>query len=134
MKIGEYFSHYWQNALRWRRGRQETGYDKMLLLLLPIPVPTDCYLLRFPEGAEIPPHVDPVQKGRHFRMNIILRNARKGGEFQCSDPIWNYRRIKLFRPDLSLHSVTKITEGTRWVLSIGWVRRSKHLKNSSENG
>jgi hypothetical protein len=125
MTAKEAIRHYFKKALRWERGRQASGYDKMLLLLSSFPVPFDWYLLRFPEGSEIPPHVDPVQKGRHFRMNIILRHAVKGGEFQCPDPIWNLRRVKLFRPDLSLHSVTKVEKGSRLVFSIGWVRRDK---------
>jgi hypothetical protein len=123
MNLREAISHYCKSAFRWQRGRQETGYDKMLLVLSPFPVPFDWYLLRFPEGSEIPPHIDPVKKGRHFRLNIILRKARKGGEFQCNAPIWNYKRVKLFRPDQSLHSVTRVEKGSRLVFSIGWIRR-----------
>ena len=58
-------------------------------------------------------------------MNIILRPARQGGEFICARPIHASRRIKLFRPDREEHSVTMIEEGTRWVLSIGWVRGAR---------
>ena len=123
MKAGELIRHYFRKAFRWERGRQQSGYDKMLLLLLPFPVPSDCYLLRFPTGSEIPPHVDPVDGKRHFRLNIILRKARRGGEFICKNPIWNRPRIKLFRPDQSEHSVTRVEEGSRLILSIGWVRR-----------
>jgi hypothetical protein len=114
---------YFRSAFRWEKGRQASGYDKMLLLWGKFPVPFDWYLLRFPTGSEIPPHVDAVQKGRHFRLNIILRKAQKGGEFQCPDPIWNRPRIKLFRPDLSLHSVTKVEAGSRLVFSVGWIRK-----------
>ena len=113
---------YLGNWLRWRSGRQESGYDKMLLLANPFLVPFDCYLLRFRTGSEIPSHTDPVSDKRHYRLNIIVRKAKQGGEFLCSDPIYENRRIKLFRPDVSSHSVTKVTEGTRYVVSIGWVR------------
>jgi hypothetical protein len=123
MKARDAIRHYFQKALRWERGRQQSGYDKMLLILSPFPVPFDWYLLRFPTGSEIPPHVDPVDGRRHFRLNIILRPAQKGGEFICTDPIWNRKRIKLFRPDMSEHSVTRVEAGSRLVLSIGWVRR-----------
>ena len=116
-------TYYFQHAFRWRRGRQEGGYDKMLLALLPFPLPLDCYLLRFPTGAEIPLHVDKVDHGRHFRMNLILRKAKEGGEFRCAHPIWDYKRLKLFRPDLHEHSVTKVLRGSRLLLSIGWVRK-----------
>ena len=122
MKTGDAIRHYFQKAFRWERGRQQSGYDKMLLWLIPFPLPSDGYLLRFPTGAEIPPHVDPVDGKRHFRLNLILRRSRHGGEFICKDPIWNFRRIKLFRPDLSEHAVTRVEEGNRLVLSIGWVR------------
>lgn len=114
---------YLSKWFRWRSGRQETGYEKMLFLVNPFIIPFDVYLLRFREGSEIPEHTDPVSDRRHFRLNIILRNAREGGDFVCSDPIFENRRIKLFRPDLSAHSVTKILRGTRYVLSIGWARK-----------
>ncbi|WP_341501277.1 hypothetical protein [Gallaecimonas sp. GXIMD4217] len=50
----------WRNWLRWQKGRQQSGYDKLLLLTGTWPLPFDCYLLRFNEGSAIPPHVDRV--------------------------------------------------------------------------
>jgi len=94
----------------------------MLLIANPFLIPFDCYLLRFRSGAKIPSHIDPVTDKRHYRLNIIIRKAKQGGKFVCSDPIYSNRRIKLFRPDLSPHAVTKVTKGTRYVVSIGWVR------------
>ena len=115
------FRTYFRTAFRWQRGRQNSGYDKMLLFTLPWPLPFDSYLLRFPEGSEVPPHQDPVHKGRHYRLNIILKAPRSGGEFVCASPIYESRRIKLFRPDACMHSVTRVKGGSRYVLSIGWV-------------
>jgi len=112
------------NWFRWRSGRQRSGYDKMLLIANPYLLPFDCYLLRFRVGSEIPSHTDPVSNKRHYRLNIVVWEAKLGGKFVCTDPIYEHRRIKLFRPDVSAHSVTKITAGTRYVLSIGWVRRA----------
>ena len=112
---------FWRNLWRWQRGRQGSGYDKLLLAGTLWPLPCDCYLLRFPTDASVPPHTDRVSLGRHYRLNIILRAPRRGGEFVCARPIHAGRRIKLFRPDVEEHSVTMIEEGTRWVLSIGWV-------------
>jgi hypothetical protein len=112
---------FFRNWMRWQRGRQGTGYDKLLLLANPIVIPFDLYLLRFPEGTEIPPHRDPVTDKRHYRLNIILKRSRAGGEFICADPIFESKRIKLFRSDVSLHSVTKVQAGSRYVLSLGWV-------------
>src|SRR6185503_20423726 len=108
-------------AFRWQPGRQGTGYDKMLLLTAPWPIAFDSYLIRYRDGSEIPPHRDPVAKGRHYRLNIILKSPRSGGEFVCSSPLFATKRVKLFRPDACEHSVTRVSGGSRYVLSIGWV-------------
>ena len=115
---------YLQTAWRWQRGRQGTGYDKMLLLTARWPLPFDSYVIRYPEGSEIPPHTDPVQAGRHYRLNIVLKSSPSGGEFVCAAPIYASRRIKLFRPDACEHSVTRVVGGSRYVLSVGWVRKA----------
>ena len=109
------------NLFRWRRGRQGTGYDKLLLATLPWPIAFDCYLIRYPEGSAIPAHTDPVAKHRHFRLNVVLKRSPRGGEFVCADPIFSTARIKLFRPDVSEHSVTPVEGGSRYVLSLGWL-------------
>lgn len=107
--------------LKWRRGRQGTGYDKMLLATARWPLPFDCYLVRYPEGSAIPPHVDPVEKYRHFRLNLVLKASPSGGEFVCEDPLFQSSRLKFFRPDSSQHSVTPVVGGSRYVLSVGWL-------------
>jgi hypothetical protein len=112
-------------ALRWQKGRQGTGYDKMLLFTASWPLPFDSYLIRYPEGSEIPPHTDPVQAGRHYRLNIVLKSPRSGGEFICATPLFATKRIKLFRPDACEHSVTRVVGGSRYVFSLGWVRRGQ---------
>jgi hypothetical protein len=108
-------------AFRWQRGRQGSGYDKMLLLTAPWPVPFDSYLIRYPDGSEIPPHTDPVQSGRHYRMNVVLKSPIAGGEFVCKTPIYESKRVKIFRPDACEHSVTRVRGGSRYVFSLGWV-------------
>lgn len=106
--------------MRWQEGRQGTGYQKRLLLQRAgPPLPFDLYLLRYPPGAQIPEHTDPVAKGRHFRLNIVLKRGR-GGEFRCAAPIVNTPRIKLFRPDVQPHSIGLVHEA-RYVLSLGWL-------------
>lgn len=112
---------YLRAAFRWQRGRQGSGYDKMLLLTARWPLPFDSYLIRYPEGSAIPPHTDPVGTGRHYRLNIVLKASPRGGEFVCATPIWQSRRIKFFRPDACEHSVTRVEGGSRYVLSVGWV-------------
>ena len=100
-------TNFLANALRWRTGRQGSGYDKMLLAAARWPIPFDSYLIRYPDGAEIPPHTDPVTAGRPYRLNIVLKSPRSGGEFVCASPLFETRRIKLFRPDACEHSVTR---------------------------
>ena len=109
------------DLFRWKNGRQETGYEKMFLGGSHWPFKFDMYLLKFSEGSEIPEHKDEVSGGRHYRFNIILKKAKMGGEFKCLNPILETQRIKLFRPDISSHSVSKIISGNRYVLSIGWL-------------
>ena len=83
----------------------------------------DAYLIKFPQGSEIKPHTDKVRTGKHFRLNIVLKHAVEGGEFICENLIINYSRIKLFRPDVEQHQVLKIKKGTRYILSIGWIKK-----------
>ena len=107
----------------WERGRQKSGYDKMLLCRIFSPFKFDAYLIKFPQGSEIKPHTDKVRTGKHFRLNIVLKHAEEGGEFICENLIINYSRIKLFRPDVEQHQVLKINKGTRYILSIGWIKK-----------
>lgn len=106
---------------RWQRGRQQSGYEKMLLCGALWPIKFDIYWLKFPEGSEIIAHTDKVATGKHYRLNIVLKNAIKGGEFICENPIFATKRIKFFRPDISQHQVSKIVKGNRYLLSIGWI-------------
>ena len=115
------FLDYIRDAFRWRAGRQMSGYSKMLILQGTFPLPFDLYLLRYQEGSEIAPHTDPIASGCHYRLNFVLKRAKIGGEFQCSKTIFERRRIKLFRPDIAVHSVSKIENGSRYVMSFGWV-------------
>ncbi|MES2935402.1 MAG: 2OG-Fe(II) oxygenase [Pseudomonadota bacterium] len=109
--------------LQWNKGRQQGGYWKMLLATSPWPIPFDAYLLKFEQGAVIAEHTDPVKTGRHYRLNIVLKAAQEGGEFVCTSPIYSNSRIKFFRPDACAHSVSEVRRGSRWVVSIGWIRR-----------
>ena len=83
---------YASQAFRWQKGRQGTGYDKMLLLTARWPLPFDSYLIRYPESSEIPPHSDPVQTGKHYRLNLVLKAPKSGGEFICATPIDGVRK------------------------------------------
>jgi len=114
---------------RWVNGRQGSGYKIMYLWNWKF----DLVFIRYPVESYIDWHVDPVPKGlEHHRVNIILRKA-EGGEFMVMGN-WEgvkapmtqpKRRVIYFRPDIVTHSVSKVTKGERWVLSIGWVRKVK---------
>lgn len=117
-------AHSSSTWLRWQAGRQQTGYDKMLLATARWPIAFDMYLLRFNEGSAIPLHVDSVSQGDHYRLNLVLKAARRGGEFVCDQVIFASKRIKLFRPDIAQHAVTRVEAGRRYVFSVGWIQHS----------
>lgn len=106
------------------KGRQDSGYLKLRLFQLNRFAKADCYLLKFPEGSCICEHRDPVSDGRHYRLNVVLKRPAVGGLLSCEDPIFRLgERLCFFRPDLSRHSVSKIESGSRWVFSVGFLRR-----------
>lgn len=104
--------------LTWRPGRRKTGYHNMLLLQWRWPILWDLYLLRFGPGSHAPEHLDEVPGYRHYRINLILRQAKRGGEFISDHCLYNGARLKVFRSDRP-HKVTKVEQGTRYVLSLG---------------
>lgn len=104
------------NLFIWQDGRQSSGYKKMLLG--GIPGLCDLYLLKYPKGSFIPRHNDPLDSRRHYRFNLLLKKAKRGGYFLCE----SYQRVGplvFFRPDIHWHEVTKVEEGSRFVLSLG---------------
>jgi hypothetical protein len=105
------------NAM-WTKGRLGNGYEKLCLCKFLF---FDMYFLRFPLDSYIDTHTDPVPKGRHFRLNIVLKKSKLGGVFVCDDAMINTPRIKYFRPDIQPHGVSPIRSGNRFVLSIGWI-------------
>jgi hypothetical protein len=109
------------NWLRWQKGRQAGGYDKLMLVSWLF---FDSYVLRFPHGSEIKPHRDPVNGKRHYRFNIIVWRAHAGGILgRLIGNQWRYQlmgqRFSFFRSDIITHCMTKVT-GTQYVLSFGW--------------
>lgn len=114
------------DKFKWQMGRQSSGYSKVSLFKSMWPVPFDLYLLKFPEGSQIPEHVDTVKEGfKHYRLNIILKKSLSGGEFLSDKSIINWTRVKFFRPDISKHSVTKVVGSSRYVLSFGFLLKDK---------
>lgn len=118
-------------GFEWVSGRQGTGYDKMSLLPQSISnrFKLDLLFIRMSEGVEIPSHVDPVPDNmkklgytKHVRMNIIIIAPIDGGEF-CLNSVATQKRINIFSPSHTNHSVTKIQKGSRLVLSCGWLKK-----------
>lgn len=105
---------------RWELGRQGSGYEKLRLFQFTWPIGTDCYLLRYPRGSYLPVHIDPLTHGlRHFRINLTLKKASKGGHFACLWPLFRIGRLCIFRSDLAQHCMSRVEEGSRIVLSVG---------------
>jgi Rps23 Pro-64 3,4-dihydroxylase Tpa1-like proline 4-hydroxylase len=113
--------------MQWKEGRQGTGYFNKLLLQGKT---WDCYLLKYPEGSFIPKHTDPVEDNKeHHRINFTFWRAKSGGQFVLHDrglKILGHQRFAHFRPDIEPHSVRRVNEGTRYVLSIGWVKNGNN--------
>lgn len=111
--------------IKWQEGRQKTGYEKLKIFESKF-LKMDCYLLRMKEGSHIDFHYDKVEGYEHNRLNIILKKAEYGGEFCLEGPSGYPRRVRdriiLFRPDIDHHAVSKVERGTRYVLSIGWLK------------
>ena len=107
----------------WMEGRQGSGYFKKKLLESKL-FKFDVYLLKYPVGSYINKHTDPVKGYKHYRLNISLNDKFLGGapnvEGKC---IIENNFFYCFRPDLYEHSVNRIEFGTRYVLSIGWLKR-----------
>jgi hypothetical protein len=108
---------------RWQPGRQCGGYEKLTLFAGTKRLPVDMHLLRYRVGDSIPAHTDPVDGRRHWRLNLVLREAIEGGVFLAygpkSDFFISHPRLNIFRPDTVSHGVTRIENGERLVLSIG---------------
>ena len=76
------------------------------------------YLVRYPEGHKVAPHLDMISEGRLYKLNCVLKKPKQGGEFVCERNLFNLGgRLILFRPDLYQHRVEKIQRGNRWLLS-----------------
>lgn len=81
------------------------------------------YLVHYPAGHSILPHVDMMSEGRLYKLNCVLVKPKSGGEFICERTILDLLgRIVLFRPDLHRHRVTRIERGSRWLLSFALTR------------
>ncbi|MEH6710730.1 MAG: 2OG-Fe(II) oxygenase [Paraglaciecola polaris] len=80
------------------------------------------YLVTYPNQHKVMNHIDPVPNGRYYKFNIVLKQPKIGGVFHCQKCIMNFfGRIYLFRPDKYEHSVTRIEQGKRVLLSLSLI-------------
>ncbi|MCU7555102.1 2OG-Fe(II) oxygenase [Alteromonas sp. ASW11-19] len=76
-------------------------------------------LVTYPQGHKVLRHNDPMGSGRYYKLNVVLQKPEKGGVFHADKLIFSlFNRVFLFRPDLHSHSVTKIEQGQRKLLSV----------------
>lgn len=77
------------------------------------------YLVTYPNQHKVMTHIDPVPNGKYYKLNIVLKQPKVGGVFRCQKCILNlFGRIYFFRPDKYEHSVSRIEQGERKILSI----------------
>lgn len=108
---------------KWGEDKFKTGY-KLFTIFYSKLLGIDIYLFHYPQGSFIPKHKDPGKSGAHYRFNIELVAAKKGGVFICENKILAlFSRIYLFRADTNYHQVSVIEEGCRIVLSFGWTNK-----------
>src|SRR6266403_2262952 len=74
----------------WANGRSKTGYGKLTLCYWSWLIPWHILILRFPQGSRIPLHFDKMKGRRHYRLNLIVRQAIDGGDFIIKDPEHKY--------------------------------------------
>ena len=124
----------------WQRGRQDTGYlkravdrddpavgaliERSLATLFPGPRHGhDAWLLRYPDGTHIPPHVDPPLRdgARHARLNAVIAAPPRGGVLRLDGTVVSLAPgdAVVFYPDQVRHEVSACDGGERWIWSVG---------------
>jgi hypothetical protein len=105
---------------KWQKGRQkQTEYEKFPLWYFRIwKFGFDGYILRYQRGTSLNLHRDPIEGGKHWRLNIKLYGDAMF--FQENRGTLKRSRIVLFRPDLHLHSLYTYTKTLK--LSFGFVK------------
>lgn len=110
--------------LKWEQGRQNSGYDK-LLLATSKRFGFDLYLLRFHQNCVVPYHLDPASPGfHHHRINFTLIRADEGGEQVTKGETQKWWRFEKFRPDIQQHGLRRVIKGKVYMLSLGYIQRS----------
>ncbi len=107
---------------RWQNGRQhDCEYKKFTLWYFKLgKFGFDCYILKYKGDQVLPKHKDPIENGKHWRLNIGYGFAN----FVCDKLIFDQRfgkfTVFLFRPDLYEHSLYVFEKTTK--LSFGFAK------------
>ena len=75
------------SRLQWQEGRSGGGYQKMTLLDCHWPIRWDMHLIKTPEGGCVLPHRDPLENMDHWRLNVVIKKPKRGGEFVSEESI-----------------------------------------------
>lgn len=107
---------------KWVKGRQKNcDYKKFTLWYFKIwKMGFDAYILSYKPNQILPTHMDPVEGGSHYRLNIGWGKSKLLVKSKIWDVNWGKLSIILFRPDLYSHSLV-INKPTR-KLSFGFVK------------
>lgn len=125
---------------QFEKGRQLTGYDKLGVKADPLFASLierslwalgyekdqqywDAWILRYVEGASIPPHKDEatIFGMRHHRLNAVAQSAGLGGKLfmEKQGVAFPEGWAMVFVPDMIEHAVSEVAEGVRLVWSVG---------------
>lgn len=82
------------------------------------------HIAKYDVGDLLAEHTDTVGLGRMWRVQFVLRNAKRGGDLLCERFVVNRPRFKIFEPGKYKHEVTEVRDGQRLVLNFGiWIAR-----------
>jgi len=107
---------------KWTKGRQEgCDYKKFTFIYFKLyKFGFDGYILKYEKDQILPEHVDPVNDGDHYRLNVGYGKSK----FTCEKTIFTFKigniSVYLFRPDLYKHSLRTYEKTTK--LSLGFVK------------
>ncbi len=107
---------------RWQKGWGKTGFELFPLIYWAW-MSMDCYLLRYRTGTKICVQWDKAIGYAHYRFNITLKNAKRGGLMRFEKTIFKLGPFHLFRPDERMFLISPVHEGTKYILSFGWLSK-----------
>lgn len=108
---------------KWTKGRQKgCHYKKLTLWMFRVfNYGFDAYILKYEPKQYLPTHTDPVEGGKHYRVNIGFGKS----VFECEKCIYKFKitdyfTVNVFRPDLYRHNL--LAETKTYKLSFGFVK------------